>query len=85
MRTYRAESKRVNLDTERSNVLLLELSRQMALDEGSLPVRESQSDLDFRRRVLQGEVPVTLSSTAPIRLTFPVPPSPTRTSLKVGI
>jgi hypothetical protein len=30
---YRCESKRVNLDTEGCNVLLLELSRQMALDE----------------------------------------------------
>jgi hypothetical protein len=30
---YRCESKRVNLDTEGCNILLLELSRQMALDE----------------------------------------------------
>jgi hypothetical protein len=35
-KTYGGEAKRVNLDSERRNVLLLELSGQMALDEGSL-------------------------------------------------
>jgi hypothetical protein len=34
--TYRAESKRVNFDTEGSNILLLKFSSQMALDEGCL-------------------------------------------------
>lgn len=36
---YRAEAEGVDFDTESGNVLLLELSRQMALDEGSLEVR----------------------------------------------
>lgn len=34
--TYGGEGERVDLDTERGNVLLLEFSRQMALDEGGL-------------------------------------------------
>lgn len=34
--TYGAETKRVNFDTEGRDVLLLELSCQMALDEGGL-------------------------------------------------
>jgi hypothetical protein len=34
--TYGGEAERVDLDSERRNVLLLELSRQMALDEGRL-------------------------------------------------
>ena len=34
--TYGGEAERVHLDTERRNVLLLELARQMALDEGRL-------------------------------------------------
>lgn len=34
--TYGGEGERVDLDTERGNVLLLEFSGQMALDEGSL-------------------------------------------------
>jgi hypothetical protein len=34
--TYGGEAEGVNLDTEGRNVLLLELSGQMALDEGSL-------------------------------------------------
>jgi hypothetical protein len=34
--TYGGEAERVNLDTEGRNVLLLELSGQMALDEGRL-------------------------------------------------
>jgi hypothetical protein len=36
--TYCAETKRVNLDTEGSDVLLLEFSGQMALDEGGLSI-----------------------------------------------
>jgi len=35
-KTYGSEAKRVDLDTERGNVLLLELSGQMTLDEGGL-------------------------------------------------
>jgi hypothetical protein len=34
--TYRGEAERVDLDSERRNVLLLKLSGQMALDEGRL-------------------------------------------------
>ena len=34
--TYGGEGKRVNLDTEGGNVLLLELTSQVALDEGGL-------------------------------------------------
>jgi hypothetical protein len=34
--TYGSEAERVNLDTEGRDVLLLELSGQMALDEGRL-------------------------------------------------
>lgn len=33
---YRGETERVNLDTESSDVLLLELSSQVTLDEGGL-------------------------------------------------
>jgi hypothetical protein len=35
-RTYGGEAERVHLDTERRDVLLLELARQMALDKGRL-------------------------------------------------
>ena len=35
-KTYGGESERVDFDTERRNVLLLELSGQMTLDEGGL-------------------------------------------------
>lgn len=34
--TYGGEAERVDLDSERRNVLLLELAGQMALDEGRL-------------------------------------------------
>jgi hypothetical protein len=34
--TYGGEAKRVNLDTESGHVLLLELTSQVALDEGGL-------------------------------------------------
>jgi hypothetical protein len=37
--TYRCEAERVDLDTESSDVLLLELSRQVALDEGGLLIK----------------------------------------------
>lgn len=36
LKTYCGEAERVNLDTESGNVLLLELSSQMTLDEGGL-------------------------------------------------
>jgi hypothetical protein len=37
--TYRCEAERVDLDTERGDVLLLKLSRQVAFDEGGLLTR----------------------------------------------
>jgi hypothetical protein len=72
--TYGGEAERVHLDAERRNVLLLELSSQMALDKGRLGAllaesasRSTQHDAGWWGR------------------TFPVPPSPTSTSLKVGV
>jgi hypothetical protein len=60
------EAERVDLDAEGGDVFFLELSSEMALDEGSLGVLAALMD-ETRSR-----------------FTFPVPPSPTRTSLKVG-
>lgn len=37
--TYGGEGERVNLDTESRDVLLLEFTSQMALDECGLPLR----------------------------------------------
>ena len=37
--TYRRKAERVDFDTECGDVLLLELARQMALDEGGLLIR----------------------------------------------
>jgi hypothetical protein len=37
VQTNRSEAKRVNFDTEGGDVLLLEFTGQMALDEGGLP------------------------------------------------
>lgn len=70
-RAYRGEAERVDFDTERGNVLLLELASQMALDEGRLWCLVSAYDAKV------------VSAFA--LLTLPVPPSPTSTSLKVGI
>jgi hypothetical protein len=37
-RTYRAEPEGMNLNTESCNILLLEFTSQMTLDEGGLPM-----------------------------------------------
>ncbi len=61
----------MDLDTERCDVLLLELPRKMALDEGRL-------------RCLVSAYDAKLGCVVAL-LTLPVPPSPTSTSLKVGM
>ena len=91
--TYGGETKRVDLDTESRDVLLLELSGQMALDEGGLPGDDVSFALvagwlarlfvmllgAMRRQKL------SQYDCARSERTFPVPPSPTSTSLKVGM
>lgn len=70
------EAKRVYLNTERSDILLLELARQVALDKGSLSRNVNFAHARIHLRLLdlaRGNL-----------LTFPVPPSPTSTSLNVG-
>ena len=42
VRAYRGEAEWVDFDTESGDVLLLELARQMALDEGGLQIRLCQ-------------------------------------------
>ena len=89
--TYGAEAEGVHLDTERGHVLLLELARQVALDEGGLDVAgPGQSGV----RSMGAANPAAARAARAIRmpvdagdgeLTLPVPPSPTRTNLKVGI
>lgn len=59
----------MDLDTQRGNVFLLEFTSQMTLDECSL--------LQACQNVLMIGIETVI--------TFPVPPSPTRTSLKVGM
>jgi len=43
--TYGGETKRVNFDTERRNVLLLELSSQVTLDESGLGENQELADI----------------------------------------
>ena len=71
MSAYRGEAEWVDLDTERCDVLLFELASQMALDEGRLRCPVSAYDAKV--------------VSAAAQLTLPVPPSPTSTSLKVGV
>lgn len=91
--TYGSEAERVDLDTEGRNVLLLEFSGQMALDEGCL-----QGDVVSEGSLLVSYEDICLSSASGGHrkpnvarractgvVTFPVPPSPTSTSLKVGM
>ena len=75
------ELERVHLDTEGGDVLLLELTSQVTLDEGGL--WQTWSVFALWKYFLHHGV----SSWAASRkfLTLPVPPSPTRTSLKVGV
>lgn len=78
----------MNLNTKSCDVLLFKLSSQMTLDECSLcrgqsavaiadapPVPSKGRNLPNIRRL--ADLPSSIR-------TFPVPPSPTRTSLKVG-
>ena len=87
--TYGSEGERVDLDTERRNILLLEFSCQVTLDKGRLRL----GSLVICYRV--GMQPLSTAQPAQWpscyrersriwRRTFPVPPSPTSTSLKVG-
>lgn len=72
---YGGETERVNFDSEGRNVLLLELSSQVTLNEGGLS----------KAQIVSFKAPdVNRSCIAGLLHTFPVPPSPTRTSLKVG-
>ncbi len=75
--TYGAESQGMNFDTQSRDVLLLKLSSQVALDKGGL-LTTWWSVMYLRKlggcAMLNGR-----------ERTFPVPPSPTRTSLKVGM
>jgi hypothetical protein len=73
----------VNLDTKRGNVLLLEFASQMSLDESSL------EEVSMSLLVAEWSSKATTSFAQPQQwcedhLTLPVPPSPTKTSLKVG-
>ena len=77
--TYGGEGERVDLNTEGCDVLLLELSGQVTLDEGGLERGDMSAEASHGRAAkLAGAVLDCLR-------TFPVPPSPTRTSLKVGV
>jgi hypothetical protein len=67
---YRGETERVNFYSECRNVLLLELAGNVTLDEGGLEMA-----LSIHNAKLELCIAVTL----------PVPPSPTSTSLKVGM
>lgn len=74
----------MNLHTEGGDVLLLKLSSQMTLDERGLlkvSLDEFGSALSARMRALTRSAVVKGSV---VSLTLPVPPSPTKTSLKVG-
>jgi hypothetical protein len=82
--TYGAEAERVNLDTEGGHVLLLEFTSQMALDEGGLAKTSSVSKRSTTPQSAH-ERWIRVPGDGSSELTLPVPPSPTRTSLKVGI
>lgn len=87
LQTYGGEAERVDLDTECRNVLLLKLSSQMALDEGGL--HGDAVSLCSRCRLIELPGAVRHGAFAVecdrLQRTFPVPPSPTSTSLKVGM
>ena len=75
----------MDLNTEGRNILLFELSSQMTLNESSLQYYQQSLGRDVRhlprRRALQRGEDYLESRLR----TFPVPPSPTSTSLKVGM
>jgi hypothetical protein len=84
--TYGGEAERVNLNAQRGHVLLLELASQVALDEGGLEhhhVNIQDEPISVHSATPQSPQARTLSRSSS-QLTLPVPPSPTRTSLKVG-
>ena len=95
--TDRGEAKRVNLNTEGGHVLLFEFASQMTLDEGGLDgwlsVSSRHSKIRGRERVCVRERERGTKRNGrnckiqkgKSNLTLPVPPSPTRTSLKVGV
>jgi hypothetical protein len=79
----------VDLNTKGRNVFLLELSGQMTLDESGLS--ELQSAYVLRNEPMRQTAKRSDASSEPgsvdmasSKHTFPVPPSPTSTSLKVG-
>lgn len=74
--THGGELERVDFNTECGDVLLLELARQVALNEGGLRTLSYQL---CTLRVMPYD-----SIVLQCIHTFPVPPSPTSTSLKVG-
>ena len=89
---YRAEFERVNLDAQSSNILLLEFTCQVTLDEGGLRkvIVSSCTSYPPRWARLQSTSTARIDQAAAaleraIFHTLPVPPSPTSTSLKVGI
>jgi len=88
--TYCAETKRVDFDTKRSIIFLLEFSSQMTLDESGLQfLLAIDSDMLMRTRAVVGQQHRAWNSQQRClsggAQTFPVPPSPTSTSLKVGM
>jgi hypothetical protein len=89
--TYGGETEWVHLDTEGRNVLLLELAGQMTLDKGRLWGRfvsigaiAGIMALFIRRSGGAHRPPDSAKRDVRVH-TFPVPPSPTSTSLKVGV
>jgi hypothetical protein len=97
---YRGEAERVNFDTKSRHVLLLELAGQVALDEGGLAEEKnckvSTMPLILRRGTSPRPSPSrdcwgcrkNARMVYPWEMSFhtlPVPPSPTRTSLNVGV
>jgi len=81
----------MNFHTECRNVLLFEFSREMSLDECGLEIMLAIAGV-FACEGREGQVEFQLITKAIAItlyrglqwLTFPVPPSPTSTSLKLG-
>ena len=87
--SYGGEAKRVDFYTQSRNILLLELSGDVALDEGGLQKLLSQHSFSIAmiQLLCLWAPPSLIASSAKTNIqdfTFPVPPSPTSTSLKVG-
>jgi hypothetical protein len=83
----------MNFHTECCNILLFEFSREMSLDERGLEIALAiawsvylQKDEKVKRISTDRKSDRNNSLLGGLRwLTFPVPPSPTSTSLKLGI